>query len=96
MIFDEIDSGVSGLVAHSIAKKIKTISQKHQVLCITHLPQVAASGDHHLKIIKKIDNDRTYSKAYQLNRNERIEEIAKMISDGIITEASKKYGRRIN
>lgn len=95
MIFDEIDSGVSGLVAHSIAKKIKTISQKHQVLCITHLPQVAASGDHHLKIIKKIDNDRTYSKAYQLNRNERIEEIAKMISDGIITEASKNMAEEL-
>lgn len=95
MIFDEIDSGVSGLVAHSIAQKIKNLSKKSQVLCITHLPQVAACGDHHVKIIKKISDDRTFSEAYKLNESERIFEIAKMITDGEITDASQKMAEEL-
>lgn len=95
MIFDEIDSGVSGLVAHSIATKIKEISKNSQVLCITHLPQVAAIGDHHLKIIKKVDNERTFSEALDLQTKERIVEIAKMISNGIVTDTSKKMAEEL-
>lgn len=95
MIFDEIDSGVSGLVAYSISEKIKQISKKSQVLCITHLPQVAANGDYHLKIIKKIENERTFSEALDLSIAQRINEIAKMISNGNVTEASKKMAEEL-
>lgn len=95
MIFDEIDSGVSGLVAYSISEKIKQIAKKSQVLCITHLPQVAAIGDHHIKIVKKIEENRTVSYAFDLNKADRIMEIAKMISNGKVTETSKKMAEEL-
>lgn len=87
-IFDEIDHGVSGAIAYSIAEKIKSIATKSQVLCITHLPQVAAIADHHLKIKKLIEDNRTITHINRLTEQERIREIARMISKGEPTPAS--------
>lgn len=87
-VFDEIDNGVSGSVAYSIAEKIKFISEKSQVICITHLPQVASISDHHLKISKEVVDNRTYTKITPLDKDGRIKEIAEMISKGKPTEAS--------
>lgn len=87
-IFDEVDHGVSGIVAHSIGQKIHSIALNCQVLCITHLPQVAASADYHLLISKSVEEGRTYSFVKELTRDERISEIAKMMSDGEVSEAS--------
>ena len=88
-IFDEIDSGVSGEVAYNIALKIKSISLIHQVLCVTHLPQVASISDYQLDISKQvIDENRTITNIKVLDYNDRIESIAKMISDGEATQAS--------
>lgn len=89
IIFDEIDNGVSGAIAYSIANRIMKIAEKTQVLCVTHLPQVAAIANHHLKISKIIDGNRTSTKIEELENHERIIEIAKMISNGEVTEASK-------
>ncbi|HRT69342.1 MAG TPA: DNA repair protein RecN [Bacilli bacterium] len=89
LIFDEIDNGVSGEIAFSIASKIKEISLNAQVLCVTHLPQVAAIADHHLKISKKVSNNRTVTNIENLTYPERVDEIAMMISNGQITTASK-------
>lgn len=80
MVFDEIDTGVSGLTAKKIALKMKAISKINQVLCITHLPQVAAIGDYHIHIYKQIDNNRTTTHYKYLAFDERVEEIALMIS----------------
>ena len=85
-IFDEIDSGVSGAVAFSIGKKIKNISKNSQVLCITHLAQVASLGDTHLKISKEIKDGRTYTVIETLEKEARIKELASMISNGNISE----------
>ncbi|MDN6196429.1 MAG: DNA repair protein RecN [Atopostipes suicloacalis] len=94
VIFDEIDTGVSGRVAQAIAEKIYSISQQSQVLCITHLPQVAARADNHLYVRKEISKDRTSTNAELLIENERIEEIARMLSGSEITgpalEAAKE------
>ena len=88
-IFDEIDSGVSGEVAYNIALKIKSISLIHQVLCVTHLPQVASISDYQLNISKKvIDGTRTVTEIDELGYDERVISIAKMISDGEATNAS--------
>ena len=87
-VFDEIDHGVSGLVAYRIAEKIKEIAKTSQVLCITHLPQVAAVGKYHLKIEKKIVEGRTIARVINLSYEERINEIAMMIAKGQATEAS--------
>lgn len=88
-IFDEIDTGVSGEVAASIALKIKEISSKNQVICVTHLPQVASIALEHLNITKTIiDENRTITNIKKLEFDERVENIALMISKGKITDAS--------
>ena len=79
-IFDEIDTGVSGSTAKKIAIKMHQISKDCQVLCITHLPQVAAIGDFHKHIYKKLENGRTITLIDDLKEERRIEEIAMMLS----------------
>lgn len=88
MIFDEIDSGVSGKTAYAIASKLKQIANFSQVLSITHLPQVAAIADSHLYISKEVLDGRTVTKLKHLENKERVIEIANMISNGVVTDAS--------
>lgn len=88
IIFDEIDTGVSGRVAQAIAEKIHSISEYSQVLCITHLPQVAATADNHLYVKKAIIEERTSTAAVVLTEEERVEEIARMLSGNQITKAA--------
>lgn len=88
IIFDEIDTGVSGRVAQAIAEKIHSISEYSQVLCITHLPQVAATADNHLYVKKAIIEDRTSTAAVILSEEERVEEIARMLSGNQLTKAA--------
>ncbi|MDE7384348.1 MAG: hypothetical protein K2M84_01175, partial [Anaeroplasmataceae bacterium] len=80
MVFDEIDTGVSGSTAKKIALKMQAISKYNQVLCITHLPQVAAIGDSHIHIYKEIIQDRTTTHYKYLTFDERVEEVALMLS----------------
>ncbi|MBQ3254087.1 MAG: hypothetical protein IJA65_05965, partial [Acholeplasmatales bacterium] len=80
MVFDEIDTGVSGITAKKIANKMHSIASNIQVLCITHLPQVASIGDNHKRIYKLEANNRTYTRIDDLDLNARIEEIAMMLS----------------
>lgn len=94
-IFDEIDSGVSGNIAFSIGKKLQSIASTSQVLCITHLPQVACLAHQHLKISKETIDGRTFTKITTLENEGRIYEIASMISNGIPTEASLNYAKEL-
>ena len=80
MVFDEIDTGVSGSTAKKIALKMHEISLNTQILCITHLPQVASIGDYHKHIYKVLDGGRTETKIKDLSYDERVEEIALMLS----------------
>ena len=88
IVFDEIDTGVSGTMAESMARVMKQIAANCQVLCITHLPQIAALGTHHFKVYKEDSQDTTRSHIIPLTNNERIEEIAHMLSGAEITEAA--------
>ena len=88
LVFDEIDTGVSGRVAQAIAEKKQGIAQHHQLLCITHLAQVAASADQHLYIEKVVENERTRTRVQALNEEGRIEAIASMMSGKVLTPAS--------
>lgn len=88
IIFDEIDTGISGFIAKQIANKIKEISEICQVISITHIPQVVATGTHHISVRKKIVKDHTETNVLYLNYDERVEEIAKMISADKVTQAS--------
>ena len=82
VIFDEIDAGIGGITANKVAEKLKCISKTKQTICITHLAQIAAIGDYHLSVRKYIQGETTYAKIKNLNSNERIEELAKMIGGG--------------
>lgn len=86
LLFDEIDSGISGITAQKVADKLAKISKKHQVICITHLPQIASMADRHFKIEKKAVNDETLTEIETLDRDGEIAELARMISGDQITE----------
>ena len=80
MIFDEIDTGISGRAAQKTGFKLAEISKKRQVICVTHLAQIAALSDNHLLIEKKTDDSRTYTTVHNLSEDEKISEIARIIS----------------
>ena len=88
LIFDEIDTGVSGRAAQKIALKLGEISRRKQTLCVTHLPQLAAMGDHHLLIKKSLSEEYTFTDVFNLNEEERVGELARMLSGDAITELS--------
>lgn len=95
LVFDEIDTGVSGKVADAIGQKMHSISLNNQVLCITHLPQVAIHADHHYAIKKSTKDDETFSTLAVLSEDERIEEIAKMLSGDVITPEAIDNAKRL-
>lgn len=96
VIFDEVDTGVSGRVAQAIAEKIYTVSINSQVLCISHLPQVAAMADSHLHIAKKTsETGRTKTVVEELDKKEKIKEIGRMISGVKITDLTKQHANEL-
>jgi DNA repair protein RecN (Recombination protein N) len=95
VIFDEVDTGVSGRVAQSIAEKIYQISTKSQVLCITHLPQVAAMADTHKFIRKESKNDRTATLVSELTITQQIEELSRMITGTKLTDTAKEHAKEL-
>ena len=95
LVFDEIDAGVSGKVADAIGLKMHSISLNNQVLCITHLPQVAIHADHHYAIKKSSHDEETYSTLAVLSEDERIEEIAKMLSGDVVTAEAIDNAKRL-
>ena len=94
MVFDEIDTGISGVAAKSVGEKLKAISKKHQVLCVTHLASIAAKGNYNYFISKEVHNEKTSTNIKQLNEEETIKEIAR-ISSGEITEISLQHAKEL-
>ena len=94
LIFDEIDTGISGKAASSVADKLKEIAKNHQVICISHLPSIAAIADHNYFISKKVAENRTNTNIKLLNEKETIEEIAR-ISSGEINDATLQYAMQL-
>ena len=95
MIFDEIDTGISGITASIVGKKLKQIAENHQILCITHLPQIAAFGDHNYKIYKESDDTNTYTTVIPLKKEEEVEEIARLLGGINITETTLQSAREL-
>lgn len=95
IIFDEVDTGVSGRVAQAIADKIKVIANKSQVLCITHLPQVAAVAQHHFLIQKHVKDERTTTMVTILSDKERVNELARMLSGEKVTKLTKEHAEEL-
>ena len=96
MVFDEIDTGISGRMAQVVAEKMISISCERQVICVTHLPQIAAASDYHYLVQKSVEGNRTHTSVTELGRRERIAEVGRMISgaDGI-TDESNAYAERL-
>ncbi len=90
LIFDEIDSGISGVTASIVGKKLLQIAQNHQVICITHLPQIASCGAYHYKIQKSEQEETTVSTVIPLDEEQRIDEIARLLGGINITETTRK------
>ncbi|TXB65823.1 DNA repair protein RecN [Vicingus serpentipes] len=95
ILFDEIDTGVSGDVADKMGSIMKQMSSSMQVIAITHLPQVAAKGNHHYKISKKITNDKTITTLSVLSKEDRINELAKMLSGKELTKAARENAKNL-
>lgn len=95
MVFDEIDTGVSGRMAQVVGEKIKHIARTHQVLCVTHLPQIAAQGDVHFVVEKITDGQRTDSMVRRLDDNGRVREISRLIGDGEDSQTSLQHARHL-
>lgn len=95
MIFDEIDTGVSGRAAQKIAAKLKQVARGRQVICVTHLAQIAAAADNHLLIEKETDGIKTVTKVKKLSENERERELARIIGGDIITESTLRSAKEL-
>ena len=91
MIFDEIDTGISGRTAQIVGEKIYKISKEHQVICISHLPQIAALGDSHYVINKVVEDNKTRTKVDKLSDQGRIEEMARLLGGVNLTETTLKH-----
>ena len=88
IIFDEVDAGIGGGVAEVVGKKLSSLARHHQIICITHLPQIAKFGDYHFSILKHVSRGRTKTTINRLNEKERIKEIARMLGGEKITRAT--------
>ena len=95
LIFDEVDAGIGGAVAETVGKLLHQLGQSHQILCVTHLPQVAAQGNHHLKVSKSQSGDKTISQVQPLARVDRVEEVARMLGGTTITDTTRRHAREL-
>ncbi len=95
IIFDEVDAGIGGGVAETVGKKMKEISKHHQVICITHLPQIASLGNHHLKILKRLDKGRTCTTIEPVDGENRIKEIARMLGGVKISKKTLDHAKEL-
>ncbi len=95
LIFDEVDSGIGGAVAEVVGNLLRELGSRHQVLCVTHLPQVASRGMHHFRVSKTQDQQTTESRIAALNEQDRIEEIARMLGGLKITDTTRQHAQEM-
>jgi len=95
LVFDEVDAGIGGQTADVVGQKLKKLSRRNQVLCVTHLPQIASYADNHYSIEKRIESGRTLIRVIHLNGRERVQEIARMISGERMTESVLKHAAEL-
>jgi len=95
LVFDEIDSGISGRIADKVGKLLKKLSGSHQIIAITHLPQIAALGDNHLLVSKKEIDKKTHAEIKRISGDDKILEVAKLLSGEKVTENSFKSAKEL-
>jgi len=95
VVFDEVDSGIGGATAEIVGRKLKDVSANHQVVCITHLPQIACFGDSHYRVAKKVTGGRTATTVEMLTDEQKIEEISRMLGGVDLTETTREHAREM-
>ena len=95
MVFDEIDTGVSGRMAQVVGEKMCRIARSHQVLCVTHLPQIAALGDVHFVVEKRTDGERTQTSVHRLDDEGRVRELSRLVGGAEDSESSLSHARHM-
>jgi DNA repair protein RecN (Recombination protein N) len=95
MIFDEIDTGISGMTASVVGSKLREISREHQIICITHLPQIAACGDDNYKIDKSTTDTETFTQVLHLTHDETVDEIARLMAGESVTDTARQNAREL-
>ena len=95
MVFDEVDVGIGGAVAEVVGKLLRTLAERAQVLCVTHLPQVAAQGHQHLQVSKSSDKTSVETHLYRLQEEDKVQEIARMLGGVKITEQTLAHAREM-
>ena len=95
LIFDEVDAGIGGGVAEIVGRKLRAMAQRHQVLCVTHLPQIASLADRHLVVRKQVERGRTTTEVGVLDASERVEEVARMLGGETVTDAARRHAREM-
>jgi DNA repair protein RecN (Recombination protein N) len=93
LVFDEVDVGIGGRVAEVVGRKLRGIAERHQVLCVTHLPQIASLADRHFAVEKRVERGRTLTEVRALRESERVEEVARMLGGETISDAARKHAR---
>jgi DNA repair protein RecN (Recombination protein N) len=95
LVFDEVDAGIGGRVAEVVGRKLRDMAQRHQVLCVTHLPQIASLADRHLVVRKQVERGRTTTQVGALDASERVEEVARMLGGETVTDAARRHAREM-
>jgi DNA repair protein RecN (Recombination protein N) len=95
LVFDEIDAGVGGEAAEQVGRKLVGLAAEYQVLCVTHLPQIARFADHHSRIEKEVEGGRTRTRISRLDSDQRVEELARMMSGKRVTAAARRHVREL-
>jgi len=95
LLFDEVDAGIGGRVAEIVGKKLKKVAQSHQVVCVTHLPQIAALADSHYVVRKEVARGRTYTEVKKLHEKDRVAEVARMLGGVKITEKAMRHAEEM-
>jgi DNA repair protein RecN (Recombination protein N) len=95
LIFDEVDSGIGGAIAEVVGRKLKELSKHHQVICVTHLPQIASFADRHHCVRKGVKEGRTGTTVDELERDSIVDEIARMLGGVIVTDKTRAYAREM-
>jgi len=95
LLFDEVDAGVGGRVAEIVGKKLKQVAVHHQVISVTHLPQIAAIADAHFVVQKEVEKGRTFTRVQRLSDRERVDEVSRMLGGVKITEQTRRHAEEL-
>jgi DNA repair protein RecN (Recombination protein N) len=95
LLFDEVDSGIGGAVAQAVGERLKQLARHRQVICVTHLPMIAALATHHLRVDKSVAAGRTVARIAAVEGSERVEELARMLAGDRVTDTTRRQAREL-